>query len=99
MSTEGADFATGVPGYPDLDSPRLQVSFRLFAEVLCDRPLESFAECNEIIGTTLGVATGIVRLVMNDLSNLGYLRITAQHGAEMTERGTAAALAAGILPA
>ena len=63
-----------MPGFPDLDSNRLRTFFHAFASVLAERPLRSFEECNELVGSANGVASGAVGLAIADLSKLGYLR-------------------------
>jgi hypothetical protein len=98
MTPESDEPAFEVPGFPDLDSKRLQFLFRAFAEVLSERPLGSFMECNELVGSANGLASGIVRFAIRDLGELGYLRrVPTTGGVELTAKGSTAARAAGII--
>ncbi len=98
MATESSEPQFPIPGHPDLDSTRLRFFFCAFAGVLSERSLESFEECNELVGSANGIASGAVSLAIDDLSKRGYLqRFSKTGGVTLTAKGDEAARAAGIL--
>src|SRR3954447_2791094 len=83
-------------GFVDLDSYSLAKFLCFFAEALREAPLESFGAVNDRIGTANGLASGIVRLRMDQLDKLGYIDVSLNDDVHLTARGASAARVLGV---
>jgi hypothetical protein len=95
-SVEAMQKRLDAEGFNDLDSWQNVIFFQVVASTLEHRRLETFEDLNDRVGTTIGIASSLVRKFRDELNQRGYLRVSRGGGIELTDKGIRAAHAIGI---